>query len=309
METPGRQMGEQRRVETGTSRTAEWVCVTRACSYHERNPCRHSNDWVAAAILPLFLRAGARTGPFRRMWACLGPKGMYAWVVARTRYVDEVFERSGPSMAQVLIMGAGYDSRAIRFRDQLQSARVFELDAPKPQADKRRGLALRKLEVPENLVFVPGDFETESAAECLAGAGFVGGKATLYLLEGLTMYLEPATIDETFRLIGSSAGPGSVLVFDYAYVSAIQGVGGGYGSEGTAESAAKAGEAWRFGIQKGGVGEFLARYGFEITDEASPEMLERRYLTAPSGRLAGRVNATQALVTARRTGVDPDPVT
>ena len=296
-------MGQQRRVETGTSRTAEWVCVTRACSYRESNPCRHSDDWVAAAILSPFLRGAARVAPFRRMWARLGPKGMYTWVVARTRYVDEVFGQVGPSMAQVLIMGAGYDSRAIRFRDQLQSARVFELDAPKPQADKRRGLELRRLDVPENLVFVPVDFETESAAERLAEAGFVGDKATLFLLEGLTMYLEPATIDETFKLIGSSAGPGSVLVFDYAYASVIQGVGSGYGAAGTAESAAKTGEAWRFGIQKGGVGEFLGRYGFEVTDEASPETLEARYLTDSSGRLAGRVNATQSLVTARRTSV------
>jgi methyltransferase (TIGR00027 family) len=197
-------------------------------------------------------------------------------------------------------MGAGYDSRAMRFRDQLANTRVFELDAPKSQADKRRGLEMRKLEVPANLVFVPVDFETESAAERLAEAGFVGGKPTLYLLAGLTMYLEQATIDETFKLIGSSAGPGSVLVFDYAYASVIEGERGGYGSEGTAESAAKAGEAWRFGIHSGGLGEFLARYGFEVSDEASPETLEGRYFTDPSGRLAGRVNATQALVTARK---------
>ncbi|HJX68058.1 MAG TPA: SAM-dependent methyltransferase [Candidatus Limnocylindrales bacterium] len=296
-------MGEQRRVQTETSRTAEWVCVARACSYRERDPHRHSDDWVAAAILPPFLRAGARVAPFRRLWARLAPKGMYLWVVARTRYIDEVFARVGPSMAQVLIMGAGYDSRAFRFRVGLRNARVFELDAPKPQADKRRGLELRKLDVPENLAFVPVDFEIESASQRLAQAGFLGGKPTLYLLEGLTMYLEPATLDETFRLIGSSAGPGSVLVFDYAYASIIEGERNPYGASGLAESVAKAGEAWRFGIEKGGVGEFLARYGFEATDEASPETLELRYFTDPSGRLVGRVNGTQALVTARKTDV------
>jgi methyltransferase (TIGR00027 family) len=77
-------------------------------------------------------------------------------------------------MAQVLIMGAGYDSRAFRFRVGLRNARVFELDAPKPQADKRRGLELRKLDVPENLAFVPVDFEIESASQHLAQAGFRG---------------------------------------------------------------------------------------------------------------------------------------
>jgi methyltransferase (TIGR00027 family) len=257
---------------------------------------------VAAALVPGFIRVGARFGPFRWLWSRISPKGMYPWVVARTRYIDEVFARVAPSIAQVLIMGAGYDSRAIRFRDELRNARVFELDAPAPQADKRRGLELRKLDVPENLTFVPVDFETESAAERLAAAGFLPGKPTLFLLEGLTMYLEPATIDETFKLIAASAGPGSVLVFDYAYAAVIEGKGSGYGAAGVSEFVARAGEAWRFGIAKGGLGEFLARYGFEAIDEASSETLEARYLTDPAGRVVGRVNATQALVTARKIG-------
>jgi methyltransferase (TIGR00027 family) len=199
-------------------------------------------------------------------------------------------------------MGAGYDSRAIRFADRLRAARVFELDAPSPQADKRRGLALRKLDVPANLTYVPVDFETESVGERLVQAGFAKGRPTLFLLEGLTMYLEPRTVDETFGLIAESAGPGSVLVFDYAYASVIQGKRTQYGAAGLVESAARAGEAWRFGIERGRVGEFLAAYGFGITDEASPETLEQRYFTDRSGRLVDRVNGTQALITARKTG-------
>lgn len=294
-------MSAERRIQTGTSRTAEWVCVARACSFHERNVYRHTDDWVAAAILPLFLRVGCRLGPFRLLWSRLAAKGMYPWVIARTRYIDEALARVAPSMAQVLILGAGYDSRAIRFAEQLRSARVFELDAPTPQSDKRRGLALRRLALPANLVFVPVDFETESVAERLAEAGFAQGMPTLYLLEGLTMYLEPATIDETFQLIADSAGPGSVLVFDYAYASVIAGERTQYGA-GVAESAARTGEAWRFGIDRGGVRGFLAPYGFDVTDEASPETLEQRYFTDPSGHLIDRVNGTQALVTARKAG-------
>lgn len=98
------------------------------------------------------------------------------------------------------------------------------------------------------------------------------------------MYLEPRTVDETFCLIAEFAGPGSVLVFDFAYASVIQGKRTQYGAA-VADSAARAGEAWRFGIERGRVGEFLAGYGFGVTDEASPETLEQRYFTDRSGRL------------------------
>jgi methyltransferase (TIGR00027 family) len=293
----------ERRIERTTSQTAEYLCVARACSYHDKSRYGHSDDWVAARLPNVVLRTASRLAPFRRLWRRLAPPGMYDWAVARTRYVDGVFGRVGPSVAQVVIMGAGYDSRAIRFADQLGKARVFEVDAPEPQADMRRGLALRRLAVPSNLVFVPVDFEKRSAAECLAEAGFVRGKPTLYLLEGLIVYLEPGTVDETFRFISDSAGSGSVLVFDYAYADVVRGDPSGrarFGAEPATRATADVGEKWRFGIEEGGVAAFLKRYGFALADEASPAELERRYFTDPSGGLHGRVNGTQAVVTARK---------
>jgi methyltransferase (TIGR00027 family) len=306
-EAPGageaRRAPEGRRIERTTSQTAEYLCVARACSFHDRSPYGHSDDWVAARLPNVVLRTASRLGPFRRLWRRLAAPGMYDWAVARTRYVDEAFGRLGPSMAQVVIMGAGYDSRAFRFADQLRGARIFEVDAPRPQADMRRGLELRRLAVPSNLVFVPVDFETRSTAECLAEAGFVRGKPTLYLLEGLIVYLEPGTVGETFRFISDSAGSGSVLVFDYAYADVVRGDARGrarFGAEPATKDTTRVGEKWRFGIEEGEVAAFLARYGFTLADEASPIELERRYFTDPSGGLHGRVNGTQAVVTARK---------
>ena len=177
------------------------------------------------------MRAGARLCWFRRFWGHLSPKGMYEYVTVRTRYVDDVFRADAAKVRQVVILGVGYDSRAIRFADELAAARVFEVDAPKPQADKLLGIRLRKLSIPPNLTFVPVDFETQSAAECRADAGFEKDLPTLYLLEGLTMYLTPEAIDETFRFIADSAGSGSILVFDHAYASILRGDEGPYGAK------------------------------------------------------------------------------
>jgi methyltransferase (TIGR00027 family) len=212
--------------------------------------------------------------------------------------VDAVFDHDGSSVSQVVIMGAGYDSRSIRFRERLATARVFEVDSPNTQADKRRGLALRRLPVPSNLVFVPVDFESQTAAERLRAEGFRTGEATLWLLEGLSMYLEPATIESTFRFISDSSGAGSIVVFDYAYADVLRGLTTRYGATGVMAAVDKAGESWRFGIEEGGVAAFLAPFGFTVVDEASPAELERCYFTDPAGANHGRVNGTQALVTA-----------
>jgi len=289
-----------RRIQGGTSRTAEAVCMIRACSFHEPDPHYHGDDWVAARLLPFFLRTGARLGLFRRvMRTRVVPEGLYEYVIARTKYVDAVFASVARDVSQILIFGAGYDSRAIRFAEVLRHARVFELDAPSPQADKTRGLELRKLPVPANLVFVPVDFETEAPAAKLAAAGFLRGQPTLCLLEGLTMYLEPKAVDETFRLIADAVGPGSTLVFDYAHASVLRREHTRYGEERILSSMVKTGEAWRFGIETGRVAAFLAAYGFEPVDEATADTLETRYFADEGGRIVGRVNGTQAIVTAR----------
>jgi methyltransferase (TIGR00027 family) len=292
-----------RRIETQTSRTAQWICVCRGSSYRERSPYLRSGDYVAAALPPFVLRAASHIGLVRRLIRTrFARKGMYEYVVARTRYVDEAFGRAAAEVEQVLIMGAGYDSRAIRFHDQLRHARLFELDAPAPQANKIRGLELRHFEVPPNLVFVPVDFERDSPAQRLDESGFVRGRPCLFLLEGLTMYLTPESIEQTFRLIGDLAGPGSWLVFDYVYASVLRGENDLYGEEGCADWVAGVGESWRFGIERGGLTPFLARYGFKVADEATAATLEARYFTDPAGRVVDRVNGTHALVTARRTG-------
>ena len=291
---------ERRRIEKRTSQTAEWLCVARACSYRDRSPYGHSEDWVAARLLNPVLRTASRFARFRRFWGRLSRKGMYEWAVARTRYVDAVFEKYASSVAQVLIMGAGYDTRGVRFEDRLRDARVFEVDAPTTQADKLRGFRLRKIPLPANLTFVAVNFDHETAAERLAEAGFRNGLPTLYLLEGLTMYLAPESVDETLRLISDSAGSGSILVFDYAYADVLRGDTSRFGAEGVMKAVSEAGESWRFGIEEGGIAEFLSRYGFQVVDEASPAELERRFYTDPDGVCHGRVNGTQAVVTARK---------
>jgi len=102
----------------------------------ESNPLYKSGDWVAPRLLPRKLQILLKTRFTRTLLArLLGPQGIYEWVIARTRYIDETFLRArGEGFTNILIFGAGFDSRAVRFQPELSDAKVFELGAPSTQA-------------------------------------------------------------------------------------------------------------------------------------------------------------------------------
>jgi len=114
-----------------------------------------------------------------------------------------------------VIIGAGYDTRAIRFEKELAGATVFEIDKPATQRLKKERLQAGDIIVPKNLVFISLDLARESLAEALEVNGFRERTRTLWILEGLTMYLEEKSVQELLRLIGRCSGPESQVVFDY----------------------------------------------------------------------------------------------
>ena len=111
---------------------------------------------------------------------------------------------------QVAIFGAGLDSRALRFQEINQGTKIFELDAPITQQQKLKAYRAKKLNVPNNLIFVPIDFNKENLAEKMEQAGFLTGKKTLFIMEGVTMYLSPEAVDGTFRFISEVSGDGKL---------------------------------------------------------------------------------------------------
>jgi methyltransferase (TIGR00027 family) len=291
-----------RRIETATSRTAQWTCVSRAASALEGDDHYRSDDQIALLLIPAFLKHLLRVPLFRRLFGqVIAPKGIYEYTIARTKTIDAAFrEALAAGFDQVLVFGAGFDTRAIRFQTEAAETRVFELDVPITQQAKLDQYAKRGLTVPANVTFISIDFDREALAEKLEGAGFAKGARTLFVLEGLLMYLQPESVDETFRVIDAFAGGGSEVVFDYVRASVLRQAGSHYGGRAIAETVTKAGERWHFGIEEGELEGFLARYGLEVGEHLDAEELERRYFTDASGRIVGRVNGTHCLVRARK---------
>jgi methyltransferase (TIGR00027 family) len=122
-------------------------------------------------------------------------------------------------MAQFVILGAGFDTRAFRLPEHAR-VRSFEIDAPKTQAVKRQSLEKAGINVTA-ITFVAADFEKEDWLAKLVDAGFDRGKTTLFLWEGVMMYLHKEAVEATLRKIAGTAS-GSIVAFDYVTTEPLE---------------------------------------------------------------------------------------
>jgi methyltransferase (TIGR00027 family) len=278
------------------------TCLSRACSAMETSRYYKSDDHIACLLLPSVIKPLLRVSLARRLFTKIAaPKGIYEYIIARTKYIDALFRQAlADKFDQVLIFGAGFDTRAIRFQDALGNTKVFELDVPVTQQSKNGQYQKRRLAVPPNLKFVAIDFDKELLPMKLDKVGFCRHRRGLFILEGLTMYLQPDSVHETFQTIRDFAGRGSWVVFDYIYASVLRNEGVYYGETEIVQKVSRAGEQWHFGIEKGQINQFLPRYKMKLIDHKNARDLEKAYFTDSNGRMIGRVNGTHCLVTAEK---------
>jgi len=133
---------------------------------------------------------------------------------ARTRFFDgQVLAALGRGTDQVVILGAGYDDRALRFRSP--GVRFFEVDHRHTQADKR--LRLQRMGAARSgPILVSADFGVDDVATALDGAGHRADRPTLVMAEGLLVYLEPDSVVELLRAVHARSADGSALAASLA---------------------------------------------------------------------------------------------
>ena len=279
------------------------TCLSRAASYRDKRECYAGPDSIAYTLVPPFFKLLLSSGWLSRLFIRhFFPHGIYEYVIARTKYFDAVFrEAIEHSFDQIVIFGAGFDSRALRFSRLNTGTRIFELDAPTTQQEKLKAYQLKRLVIPDNLVFIPIDFNQESLAEKTAQAGFAAGRRSLFLLEGVTMYLSQGAIEDTFRFISDVSGVGSLIVFDYLHAGVLRRENRYYGEAEIYKTVAKVGEAWTFALEESEVQRFLGRYGFLLRDHSNAQNLEETYFRNAKGLIVEKINGTHAIVTGIKT--------
>lgn len=201
--------------------------------------------------------------------------------MARTRLIDDTITDELPAVSQVLILGAGYDSRAYRLPGMRERA-VFEVDHPDTQAIKRRALTRLGRTLSERVHLVPVVFGRDDVATQLAAAGFVDGLRTLVLWEGTTNYLNNHAVDGTFAFVSGAVGSGSPVLFTYVHAGLLDATVSFEGGPTTMRSVQKTGEPMTFGFNPAGVPGYLTERGFDLEwDLAVSELGRRSYWEEP----------------------------
>jgi len=289
-------------VKNKVSMTARVTRFTRAMSYYDKNPYYKTDDYIAPLLIPsrykIVVRNDITRYIYRRRY---GASGVYEYLAARTKLIDGIFRGFPPHIRQVLIFGAGFDSRAVRFKDSLGNAAVYELDSPATQQAKIKGYRKANIGIPSNLKFIPVDFGEASLHEKLAAAGFRENTANLYILEGLISYLDPEAVDRIFSFLKAFSGKGSTAIFDCIYASVLRRENIYYGEKLCYNYAIGYGEPFKFGIEKGRIDDFLSGYGFKLVDKYDSTKFEDVYFTDEKGKKTGRVNGMHDVVIAEKT--------
>ncbi len=194
-------------IEPGPSRTALFMAAYRARAT-AREGAIMSDPWAAQL-------AGDTGFDLATRYDAVYPH-MELWTAVRTAFIDARVTRAvgAPwSMRQVVMLGAGFDTRAVRLAQP--GVRFFEVDHPDSQAAKLERIGRLPGYALDAARFVSCDFEAQDFLDALAAGGFDAGAPALFVWEGVTPYLSEDAVRGTLRRLASAAHPESVVVFDH----------------------------------------------------------------------------------------------
>ena len=267
------------------SRTAEGMLILRAIEQYLPENRRIIDDPYAAQLLinSQYRMIAASSvlsqmlSGFLKFWA----PGGQEMLTIRPRLVDDYArELAAKGLDQIVLLGAGFDTMALRLKSELRNCRVFEVDHPATQAEKVKGM--NRIGKPGNLVFVAVDFEKDDFVEKLKGAGFDPALRTFIVWVGVSYYLRPQTVGQTLSRIAALGGPGTHLAWDYMLADVVDGSSKNLDALDKRWRVAALGEPWLFGLKPEDIPGYLDRFGFRLIRDY--ESLELQQLYCPDRR-------------------------
>jgi methyltransferase (TIGR00027 family) len=242
------------------------------------DPLAHT--MVSTLIRVLMKSARIRNFAVRRTERIM--QGLYGAQVCRTRYIDDAVENAlSKGIGQLVILGAGFDTRPYRLAN-LERVKVFEVDLPSVQEDKKKRLQKYFGGLPENVAFVPMDFDTQSLEDALTSTALEASRPVVFVWEGVTQYTSEEAVRRTLGFVRNSA-PRSVLIFTYVLKSIIEGHSDIPGGKEIMEVVAKNNAPWVFGLEPSSVASFLTPFHLSLIEDVGSLNYQERYLK-PLGR-------------------------
>ncbi len=289
-------------VEAKPSETAFFAALRRAIAHKDYANEKFGPDHLAEYFLPVYFRFFLK---FRKIRENTKEKlskflpGLNEMMIARTAYFDALFrEALEKNFPQIVLLGAGYDTRAYRYADRNKGTRIIELDIAPTQNWKQKALKKAKIDIPESVTLAPINFNTESLADVLQKAGYDPAAQTLFIWEGVSYYLQADSVNATLAFVREGAHPESLIAFDYI-VPLTDENRTAYGVVEFYKTMQQehGNEALIFSIGEGEINNFLAERGLLLIEHLTNQEIETKFLT-DGETLLGQMTANFRFVTA-----------
>jgi methyltransferase (TIGR00027 family) len=275
------------------SRTAEYMALFRAVENAESPNRRLFEDPYAVPFLSGTLKALAQIaqisgiGRLVRTFLDLGWPYTRSSGVVRTRLIDDMVRDSiHAGMQQLVLLGAGFDSRAFRL-DETRDIRTFEVDHPATQRAKRERLKLVLEHPPANVRFIEVDFEKDDLEFKLSEAGFEVKIPAVVLWEGVVSYLTEPAVNANLVVLSRLLAPQSRLIFTYVHKGALDGSVTFRGSRRWKSWVKRSDEPFLFGFDPAVLANTVSRFGFQLESDASTADAAKRYFSINGRRESG----------------------
>lgn len=268
---------------TTASRTAQYMALFRALETNRPPGKRLFTDPYAIS----FLTAGFKfitqlsVVPFIRglVYRIIRQRipGALSSGVARTRYIDELLQQAvRHGVKQVIILGAGYDTRALRL-GFLRALPVIEIDHPATAKQKQECVLKSMGKLPENVRYIQADFNEQGLEQLAREKQIDQTLPTVFLWEGVTNYLTADAVAATFKFMQQFAS-GSYVIFTYVDEKIIKYPAVFFGGERLLEDLKQLEENWTFGLEPFLTRRYLDTFGMELLEDYSAGEYRRHYL-------------------------------
>lgn len=283
--------------------TSQVAAAYRALGAKNPDPKTRNPDYLAGRLVDKDFLAKQLRLPedYDSALAIIRKRGSstFYYMTARTKYIDHVLsQEAAAGVEQVVILGAGLDSRAYRFAKRFPKLKFFEVDLPATQAYKRQRVEAAVGGLPPGVVYVAVDFDKDDLGRALAKAGYRKDRRTLFIWEAVSYYLQEAGVRATLDFVAQQAQPGSRLVFDYLTREALDKINSGEAGQRGAAARAKRGEPFLSGIKRGTIRGYLAESGLVLVEEVEARDMVGRFLIGSKGQVLGLPSRSVRLVLA-----------
>jgi methyltransferase (TIGR00027 family) len=271
--------GSSKMAKRTVSRTALGAATCRLIEQYQPEKTRLFNDPVVKTLVgPLirFLMQSASMRKFTVQQTDAVGAGIFGAQICRTRYIDDTVQAAlSQGIEQLVILGAGFDTRPYRLPG-MKRVKVFEVDLPAVQEDKKKKLQKYLGRLPENVIFIPIDFDMQTVDAVFSGTAFDPSKPAAFIWEAVTQYISEGAVRQTLAFVGKSA-PGSIIVFTYVLKSIIEHRSNIPGADHMMDVVAEQ-APWIFGLEPSGVPDFLKSFHLDLIEDVGNADYQERYL-------------------------------